>query len=398
MGAGFTGLSTARDLLARGADCLVVEGNDVGWGASGRSGGFAVPRYKYNFSTLAQTFGDEMAVHLLRQVVEATDSVAETVAAFGIECGYQRNGHVTPAHSASAFEGLQADVAFLKAKAGDDGARALDAEETRALLGTSVYFGAYVDGRGGCLHPYNYVRGLAGALADRGVPIFVDTPVTGIAREGARWVATTPRGRIRARTVVIATNAYSSPLGATGTLHRRIIPVSSSVVTTRPLNLNERTKTLPGMLPVTDTRRLVNYYRMLPTGQLLFGGRGDITGRRDDPSAYRTVEGHLATTFPHLAGIEIQDRWSGFVAVSLDGFPHVGSLADNLFYAVGFGGRGVALTSLMGRRLARMALGEPVPSDPMGGEGFAPVPFHQFRRTGMRIMAKYYQFRDRFER
>ncbi|MCF3933261.1 FAD-binding oxidoreductase [Acuticoccus sp. M5D2P5] len=398
IGAGFTGLSTARDLLAKGAECLVVDGKDVAFGASGRSGGFAVPRYKANYSTLAKTFGNAMAVHLFREVVGATDAIAQTVETFKIDCSYQRNGHVTPAHSPGALEGIEADVAFLKAHAEDDGAHILDRKATAEALGTEVYFGAYVDGRGGCLHPYDYTRGLASGLADRGVPISVGTSVTRLQRDGDRWIAETNKGRIRARCIVIATNGYSLPLRGAGTLHRRIVPVSSSVVATRPLDLNESRKTLPSLLPVTDTRRLVNYFRMLPNGQLVFGGRGDITGRRDDPDAYKMIEGHLATTFPHLAGIDIQERWSGFVAVTLDGFPHAGALDDNLFYAIGYGGRGVALTSLMGSRLAKMALGEPIPSDPMGDQGFTPVPFHAFRRTGMRIMAKYYQFRDRIER
>ena len=106
----------------------------------------------------------------------------------------------------------------------------------------------------------------------------------------------------------------------------------------------------------------------------------------------------MAEIFPHLAGIEIHQRWSGMVAVTLDSFPHIGQGDDGLFYAMGYGGRGVALTSLLGRELAGAAAGEELPTGPMSGEGFGPVPFHAWRRTGMRIMERYYQIRDQLEK
>jgi len=398
IGGGFTGLSAARDLLERGIDCLVVEGKDIGWGASGRTGGFAVPRYKTNFSTLAGRFGHDVAKDLFNQVVEAVDTVAQTVADFGIECDFQRNGHLTPAHSELAMEGLKADCDWLREVAGDEVARTLSVGDAAEMLGTSIYKGAYLDPRGACLHPYNYVCGLAEALERRGVPVHSGSPVLSLEREGSHWLARTPEASVRARCVIVATNGYSSALSRTDDLYKRIIPVASSVIVTRPLNCDERAATLPSLLPVTDTRRLVSYFRMLPSGQLLFGGRGDITGERIDPGAYRILERQMAATFPHLSGVEVTHRWSGMVAVTLDAFPHIGRQEEGLLYAIGYGGRGVALTSLMGRRLAAMAAGETLPSGPMSTGSFPPIPFHAFRRTGMRIMEHYYKIRDHLER
>ncbi len=369
VGGGFTGLSTARDLLQRGIDCVVLEGRDIGWGASGRTGGFAVPRYKMNYSDLARDHGDDVARSLFRQAVEAVDSVAETVETYGISCHFQRRGHVTPAHSAKALKGLAADIEWLQAEAGDGTARLMSRQETEEALGTTVYHGAYFDPRGACLHPYDYARGLAAALADRGVPIFVETPVEALGRDGAHWIARTSRGRVRARHVVLATNAYSTSTMQGDDLYRRVVPVASSIIATRPLSSNERKITDPSELPVTDTRRLVSYFRILPTGQLLFGGRGDITGRRDDPAVFRTLERQLAATFPHLKDIEIRERWAGMVAVTLDSFPHIGQLDEGVFFALGYGGRGVALTSLMGRRLASLVAGRDDRARPDGQPG-----------------------------
>lgn len=398
IGGGFTGLSTARDLLKREIDCVVLEAKDIGWGASGRTGGFAVPRFKNNFSDLARTHGDEVALNLFHQVTEAVDSVADTVSSFDIDCGFQRNGHLTPAHTLTALEGLQNDQVWLGNTAGDSMVRILNAGETADALGSQVYRGAYLDPRGACLQPYDYVRGLAAALFARGVQIWTGTPVLALTDDNDRWAAKTPGAIVRAKHVVVASNGYTTKLTEGDTLYRRVIPVSSSVITTRPLDERELQLTLPAGLPVTDTRRLVSYFRMLPTGQLLFGGRADITGRRESPAAYRPLERQLANTFPHLDGIEIRERWSGKVAVTLDAFPHIGKLDRNIHYAMGYGGRGVALTSLMGRRLAERIVGEKTDMGPMEEVGFTPVPFHAWRRTGMRLMERYYQARDLFER
>lgn len=398
IGGGFTGLATARELLAQNVECLIVEANDVGWGASGRTGGFAVPRYKKYFHALGRSHGDEAAMILHAQVLEAVDSVQETVECFDLACDFQRKGHMTPAHSPTALGRLSADAEWLGRVAGDRCPRILSREETSEALGTSVYHGAYLDPRGACMHPYDYVRGLACALARRGIPVFVGTKASRLRRDGTQWIIETRAARIRAKAVVLATNAYTEPLLPSDDLAQRIVPVASSIIATRPLNLNERKNTFPCELPVSDSKRVLSYFRLLPNGQLIFGGRGDITGRRDDPAVYRGIERQLAKVFPQIAGIEIQERWSGMVAVTLDDFPHLGRLDEGIFYALGYGGRGVALSSLMGRHLAKAVTGAPAAAGPMSEVGFERVPFHGWRRPAMRFMASYYRCRDKLER
>lgn len=400
VGGGFTGLSTARELLARDVDCVVLEERDIGWGASGRTGGFMVPRYKANFSHLAEMFGNDMALSLYREVMQAVEGVAETVREFDIDCDFQRGGHMVPAHSTRALAGLEADRDWISRNTDDaQHVRILSREETRAALGTDRYCGAYVDARGGCIHPYKYTRGLARALVERGVPIFGGTGVDRLERDGARWVARTASGRVRARHVILATNGYTRSLASGDDLYRRLVPVASSIVATEPLSEAQLEQTLPCRLPISDTRRVLRYFRLLPTGQLLFGGRGDITGRRtDDPASYHPIERQMQRVFPHLAGIGIAQRWSGMVAVTRDGFPHLGYLDENVLFAVGYSGRGVVLTRLMGRYLVDAVTGTPPPRNPMTESTLSPVPFHAWRRTGMRIMASYYSFLDNLER
>ena len=188
----------------------------------------------------------------------------------------------------------------------------------------------------------------------------------------------TRRARVRAQKVIVATNAYiDAKLGADG-LHRRIVPVASSVVATRPLTDNLVKTVLPARLPVSDSKHLMNYFRLLSNNQLLFGGRGDITGQRSDPGIYRGLEAQLVHIFPQLAGVDIAERWSGMVAVTLDDFPHIGRVEERVLFALGYGGRGVVLAHLMGKYLAAMACGETIDAGPMGNRNFRPIPFHAF--------------------
>lgn len=398
IGGGFTGLSAAYALNEQGIETVVVESRDIGSGASGRTGGLAVPQYKKNFASLAETWGDATTVALFNQVKSAIDQIEDNVRTFSIDCDFHRPGHMTPAHSKRAMDGLEKSVDWLSAKAGDDTARILDREEAARALGTNRYYGAYFDPRGASIQPYAYVRGFAAGLKERGVPIFVQSGVEKLDRQQDYWYAKTRHGGIRARRVILATNGYTEPLLPGDKLHRCVVPVASSVVATRPLTDAELTQVLPAQIPVTDTQRLVNYYRILPNHQLVFGGRGDITGRRNDPEVFRTLENQLARIFPQIAGIELHQRWSGMVAVTANSFPQIGAINERVFFALGYAGRGVALSHLLGRRLAALATGEKVPSDPMMSSKLQPFPFHRWRRTGMRVVAKYYRLLDLIER
>jgi glycine/D-amino acid oxidase-like deaminating enzyme len=396
VGGGFTGLAAARDLLGAGTECLVLEAKDVAWGASGRTGGFAVPRFKKAYAALAREHGTETARHLHGLALEAIDTLEATVEDFGLDCDFARCGHLTAAHSESALAELEADTRWLAAEAGDRAPRILDRSAVASETGTALYRGGYLDPRGAVIQPLDYVRGLAAALAARGVPIYVSSPVQRLVEEPGAVVVETPGGTVRAGTVILATNAYSDTAPATGDLHRRIVPVASAAIATGPLSPGAVESILPARRAVSDTKHLLNYFRLLPGERLLFGGRGDITGRDESPSVYRGLERSLEKTFPQLAGTAIAHRWSGFVAVTLDHFPHIGRLKERVLYALGYGGRGVALSGLLGGYLAAMARGEPVDAGPMSHGHFGPIPFHGLRVPVLRLAAAYYGVRDVF--
>lgn len=392
VGGGFTGLSAAHFLARRGVACAVLEANDFGWGASGRNGGMAVPRYKTPWAALARRHGDALARQLHGWLFEAIDLLEAVAGELAVDGGFHRPGHVTAANGRAAVAMLEADLQWL-ASIGDRTPRMLDAADTARLTGTAGYLCGYLDPRAAGIHPLNHVRGMAAALAARGVPLFAATPATAVHEHAQGVVLSTPGGSVRARHLLIATNAYTALHRLGNDLHRRVVPVSTSVVTTAPLPAQALSALLPEGHLVSDTRHLLNYWRIAPGNRLLYGGRGSLTGR-EAPAVYAGLERRLVETFPALAGVPVDHRWSGKVAVTLDDFPHVGRIGRHASYALGYGGRGVALSHRLGRLAASLALGEAVDAGPMGGEGFGPIPLHALRIPGMKAVAGYYRVLD----
>jgi glycine/D-amino acid oxidase-like deaminating enzyme len=397
IGGGFTGLSAAHHLAEAGVECVVVEADEIGFGASGRTAGMAGTRYKKPYSELAQHYGTEVAGRLHALVHEALGMLEAIVARYGVEDAFVRCGQLIPAHTAEMLDVLGRDVAWLRDNVGDRAPVLLDRAATARALGSEGYVGAWYDPRGGGVQPMDLVRGVALGLARRGVPVFTRTPVVRIAEEAGRVVLQAAGGTLVADRVILATNAYTPPGLAPLDLHRRVVPVSSSIVVTEPLSENVARTVLPQGNVASDTKRLLHAFRMLPGNRLLYSGRAEITGRRaGDPASYRILEDSLAATFPQVEP-RISHRWSGYVAVSRDAFPHVGRASERIVYAMGYSGRGVALSHLLGAFAARLVRGEAVDAGPMGESGFQRWPFHGLRIPGMQLTAAIYNLRDRWE-
>jgi glycine/D-amino acid oxidase-like deaminating enzyme len=393
VGGGYTGLNAALHLSRRGAQTCVLEANDAGWGASGRNGGMAVLRYKLGWSALARKYGHEETRLLYRLIREAVDLLESNVDGLGLDGGFARYGHLTPAYTDQDARALRNDVDWLAARAGDRGARYTNAAATAALIGGGDYRGGYLDTRAAGVHPLAYARELAGALARSGIPIHAHTPVTRVHVDGDGCTIETPGATVRAGTVIVASNAYTDLFDLPDGLARRLVPVATSVIATAPLPDALHASLLPAGYLATDTRHLVNYFRRAPGQRILFGGRGSLTGS-ERPGIYRNLVAGLRSLFPALGDIGIEFRWSGKVAVTLDDFPHLVRHGSRVVFAAGYGGRGVALTHLLGRLAAETALGGTVRAGPMAG-GMPVLPLHGLRLPALNLMAAYYKLRDR---
>jgi gamma-glutamylputrescine oxidase len=370
IGGGYTGLAAAYRLSGtHGLETVVLEANSIGWGASGRNGGFAlITLGKVGLEDRIRRWGIEAARRSIIVGVEAIETVRELIAREHIACDPGQDGSLVVAHRPSAVADLQERVRLYREVLGYPHVEFLD----RARLERDGYLrGAEASGalhtrNAFGLHPLKYVRGLAAAARGRGATLCARSPVIGWRREGSEHVLVTPRGALRVRTVVMATNGYT-PEGLHQFFRGRVLPATSSIVVTRRLTDAEWRDI--GMLTTqvySDTRKLLFYWRRLPDDRLLFGGRAGVL----DTSAgmqrcRRRLEAHMVAKWPVLQGVATEYFWSGKVCLSYDLMPHV-NRADgdpSVAYALAYQGSGVAMSTYCGGLVADLVAGKDVPRD-----------------------------------
>lgn len=395
IGAGFTGLSAALHLARQGRKVVVLEAAEPGWGASGRNGGQVITGLKHNPDDLVAAFGAEMGNRIVQSMGGAADLVFSLIDEYRIDCHAQRSGWIQAAHGPKPFDDLVVPRC-RQWQARGVAARLLDRAETAKLIGSApdAYHGGWFDPRGGVLQPLSYTRGLASAAMAEGARICTGAKVEALARDGDGWKLTLAAGDLRARQVVMATNAYTGSLWPQ--LERTVIPVSSFQIATRPLDAETRRRILPGGQGVADTRRLLLYFRLDHQGRFVMGGRSPVD---DNPakSDAAPLQAAIRRIFPGLDADSIDYVWSGKVAITKDTLPHLHVLAPGLVAALGCNGRGVAMCTMMGKIIADLVSGT-APGD-LAFPVTAPKAFalHEFRKIGVFAMSQYYRLLDRLE-
>jgi len=352
VGAGFTGLSAALHLAETGARVTLLDAQHPGWGASGRNGGQVNVGLKDGPSAIKAKFGAEWGARMLRMAGEAGDLVFDLIERHAIDCDAARPGWLRAAHRPGTLRQLQALAADWDDHGG--GMAVLDRDAMARRCGTGAYLGGVIDWRGGVLHPLNYALGLAAAAETQGAQICGDSPAQDIRPDGTGYLVTTPQGAVRTDTVLLCTNAYSGDLARR--LARSVLPVRSVQVATAPLSDNLRHAILPEGNALSDTRRLLLYFRKDAQGRFLMGGRGTY----NDGSTRRQIDRLKRVAvelYPQLAGVEWQHAWGGFVALTRDHYPHLHEMSPGVMTGLGYNGRGVAIATAMGRVLARWAAG-----------------------------------------
>jgi glycine/D-amino acid oxidase-like deaminating enzyme len=393
IGAGYTGLSAAHHIALSGREPLIVDANTLAWGASGRNGGVVSPKFRVGFSTLMERFGRDTALQMYRTGYAAVDSLVEMVESLGLTGAQLRmGGHIAAAHNVHALGGLQSTANWIKRETGGESSVMISAEQVREMTGSTIFTGGLLTPKAGGIHPLGYARGIAQSLTDRGVKLYINSPAEQVRHEGDRVIVQTPQGRVSARQVIYATNGYSDQTRATDTLHRRLIPFRSAIIATQPLPADVLAQIMPGGQVCGDTKRMLRWFRVVGD-RLIFGGRGAF-GKNDSESAFRTLQRSMGDVFPILRDYKIDFRWSGLVAMTLDYLPHAGQLDERSFYAIGYNGGGVAMSTYMGTQLSKMTVGEKVDLGLLCGDKFNPIPLHAFRAPGVRLAAGWQQFLD----
>ena len=359
-------------------------------GASGRNGGQVLPGLKWDPDEMVRMLGTERGERLAAFTGAAPDLVYRLVEEHGIECGLRRNcGWLNAAVDEAAFA-KQAARAEQWARRGAP-VRLVDRAETAEILGTARYRGGLLDDRAGALNPLAYARGLAAAAQRHGARVHGSTRVQALSQERGRWKALTGSGSVSADTVLLCTNGYTDVLWPG--LAREIIPIHSLQVATEPLGDNVRRSILPEGHVVSDTQRLLLYFRLDDHGRLVMGGRGSL-GETNRELLFRFVENAARRLFPHIASPRWEYRWAGKVALTSDHLPRVHELEPGVLACLGYNGRGVAMATALGRVLGERVLTGDSAILPIPPSAMRPLPFHGLRRPVLELVTAWARLRD----
>jgi glycine/D-amino acid oxidase-like deaminating enzyme len=358
IGGGFTGLSAALELAEQGVDVRLLEAGHIGWGASGRNGGFAcIGSHKLAYTKMIATYGLDATKAYYRAMSDSVALVSDNARRYGIDVWAREGGEVTLAHLPSRIAELKEEQSFLKETFGERTEfLALSDLKERGLYGPEFHAGLWEANATG-IHPLNYARGLARAAAKSGAKLHEHSRLVRWEQQGSEHRLTTPSATLTARRVLFATNGYTPEEIATP-LRGKLLPVLSSILVTRPLTADERQRQgWTSELMAFDSRKLLHYFRMLPNGRFLFGGRGGTDGSEGAGIAYRqTLLSHFHRMFPAWRDVAITHYWRGYACLSYDLVPYVGALDDggSVWTAIAWHGNGVAMASWSGRAVANL--------------------------------------------
>jgi glycine/D-amino acid oxidase-like deaminating enzyme len=354
VGSGYTGLMAARETAKGGRSTLVIDAESAGWGCSSRNGGQVSTSIKPSFTALSGKHNEQTAFGIRREGFQALDYIEDLIRSEGIECDWARVGRYHAAHNAKQYEAL-ADYAKNQPKGLEVPMEMVPRAEQHREIPSDLYYGGAIYPRHAKLHPGKYHAGLLRIAQAAGVQVVDHCPATAIRRDGDGFRVQTPKGEVSARNVVIATNGYSGPLSPWH--RRRVIPIGSYIIATEPKPAEEMRRLIPNDRMVSDTRRVVFYYRLSPDHRsILFGGRVAYLESNPLVSAPR-LHKCLSDIFPSLKQTRISHSWVGFVAYTFDTLPHVGC-QDGLHYAMGYCGSGVSLATYFGMRVGQQVLGK----------------------------------------
>ncbi|QUJ76281.1 FAD-binding oxidoreductase [Sulfitobacter albidus] len=388
IGAGFTGLMAALHLAQAGISVRVLDAQRVGWGASGRNGGFCcLGGGMASDAALDRRFGKSGRIDWRRTELAAIKTVEATVRTLDLEVDRHSNGETCLAHRPRDFEELRVEADKLAENYGVDH-ELIGPDALRQAGMAGPFHGGLTIGAGFGLNPRKYLLGLAAAAEQHGARLHDQSQVTALVRANDCWRLTLNHSTLQADRVIVATNGYGSDdlppwLGA------RYLPSQSNVIVTRPLTDDEIVAqgwTTDQM--AYDSRNLLHYFRLMPDRRFLFGMRGGLqSGSAAEARSQARIRRDFAQMFPAWRGVEITHGWSGMVSIARDLLPFVGAVPDapGIFAGLCYHGNGVAMGSHAGTLLADLVRGkQPDRAYPEAlRQPLRRFPFGRFRRVVM---------------
>ncbi|MBL4749938.1 MAG: FAD-binding oxidoreductase [Amylibacter sp.] len=352
IGAGLAGLTTALELLRKGKSVCVLEAKRVAWGASGRNGGFVNVGFAGSTTDMVKRLGHKNAAEAFQLSVDGVDYVRRQIKDLKMGDVLEGEGEFRVYRTDDAQAALR-DCTNTKDISGDD-LTYYDTGQTRAIMNSERYHHAVYDPRGFHIDPLKYCHGLAAEIERLGGHIFEGTKARDLTRSGTGWKITAHEAAISARHVVLCTSAYDFKLYPP--VSRAMQPVATYVMVTDPMK-DLLDQVISSNACIADTRRAGNYYRRLPDGRLLWGGR--ITTRQSEPFQLAQIMGRdMLSVYPQLSTAETSHAWAGLMGYALHSMPLIGQVENGLWMATAFGGHGLNTTAMAGFLIAGAISGD----------------------------------------
>ena len=348
VGGGITGLSTALHAAQKGIGCHVLEAEHVGYGGSGRNVGLVNAALWLPPQDLSSRLGPTYGPRFVQRFGEAPAYVFSLIERYQIRCEMTRTGTIHAAHAPKGYEDL--------ARRAEEWRRLgapvdlLSKEQVAEKIGSDRFYGGLIDHRAGTINPMGYVRGLARAARGEGATLATGTKVTGLHRQGDKWVLQTSRGRVTATAVVLGTNAYSDDLWPS--LKRTFTMIHYFQVATKPLG-DRVEPILKERQGLWSTGSIMSSIRRDTQGRLVVGSMGRAIGGETGISR-RWAARRLAHMFPNLGPVEFETAWHGQIAMTPDHLPRIYELAERVYTPIGYNGRGITTGTLFGQAMAEL--------------------------------------------
>jgi glycine/D-amino acid oxidase-like deaminating enzyme len=372
VGGGYTGLSAARETALAGRSTLVLDAAGIGTGCSSRNGGQVAYSIKPSHAELTRRHGAERAFGICSEALRAIAHLRRLATEDGIDCGWQPTGGFIGAHTVRHFKALVAEVEN-QPRGLEQRVTIVPRSEQRREIATDYYHGGCVYHDDASVDPRRLLLALLARALESGATVVERCEVTSIVPRSGGFELHTARGVVRAAKVLLATNGYTGPLSAWQ--RRRVIPIGSYQIATMPLGVARVRELIPAGRHISDTRRVVVYYRPSPDGErLIFGGRASLD-ERDPLVCVPRLRTMLRGVFPQLADVPVSHAWVGWVAYTFDTLPHVGQ-HDGIYYSMGYCGQGVVLAPYLGMRIGQQIAERPEGRTAFDGLSFPSRPFY----------------------
>jgi glycine/D-amino acid oxidase-like deaminating enzyme len=355
VGSGLTGLSAGMRLVESGKSVAVVDSGEIAGGASSINGGMVSPDVKAGMRAVERAHGRQLADEVWRASVRSIEIVLELCDKYGIDAQINRSGMAALGLDQRDTKKFAVAASWYRERYGVEW-ELFGPDRIGEVAGSDSFTSALFEPEGYGIHPARFSFGLAQALQDRDGLLVADCHVDRVDKAGAGFEVATSKGSVRVGGVIVATNGYttSHPLPE---LRNRVVPIGSYIIVTAPLSADLAASVFPANAMTYTKRRLLHYMRRTPDDRILIGGRRNLKTDLPLEDSAADLRSSLVRYFPQLAEVAISHVWGGKLGVPFDLIPHIGNI-DGVWYAMGYAGHGVGLSTLLGNDLAGMLTGD----------------------------------------